>query len=70
MPITIDEDWVRHIIGELSLGEMRSRFVSAFLMGDGELISGIDEAVEENVAADREASNDVELFDDDIELFK
>lgn len=70
VPITIDEDWVRHIIGELSLGEMRSRFVSAFLMGDGELISGIDEAVEENVAADREASNDVELFDDDIELFK
>ncbi len=69
-PIAIDEDWVRHIIGDLTLGEMRARFVSSMLLGDGKTTSNVGGGSDEDMAAHRQASDDIELFDDDVELFR
>lgn len=57
-------------IGEVPLGEMRARFVPEFFLSDCESKSSTDDAGGEDVTAHHEASEDIELFDDEIELYQ
>lgn len=58
-PISINEDWVRHIVGELSLGGKHSRLVSALLLGAGEGLSDTVNAGESATATRRKLGDDI-----------
>lgn len=72
-PIEVDEAWVEHLVSELTLGEMRARFVSSILLGSPVDDESVGHLGTDDETAHRRASDDVSLFgdddDDDIELF-
>ena len=64
----LGEDWISRIIDDLTLGEMRQRFVSAILLNQGE-VEALDGKSAVASLTGHEKARDYSEDSDDIELF-
>ncbi|MEH6404587.1 MAG: methyl-accepting chemotaxis protein [Sneathiella sp.] len=61
-----DEKWIQHVVDQMTLGEMRQRFVSSMLL-DSKKSSEEFNANKQNDFVD--SGGEIEMFDDNVELF-